>query len=73
MTENKPRLLDQEGMKWKAKILAYLYPQVIGIIDDNPDIIDYLPSSYEGTIFLYGNPVYPGGDLDVIPCGTWVV
>jgi len=45
-----------EGMKWKARTLAYLYPQVIGIIDDNPDILDYLPSSYEGTI-----PVWQSG------------
>ncbi len=60
-----------EGMKWKARTLAYLYPQVIGIIDDNPDILDHLPSSYKGTIFLYGNPDYAGGDLDVVPCGMW--
>lgn len=60
-----------EGMKWKAETLAYLYPQVIGTIDDTPDIIKYLPSDYKGSIFLYGNRPYPRSDLKIIPCNTW--
>ena len=60
-----------EGMKWKAKALAYLYPQVIGTIDDTPDIVKYLPSDYKGSIFLYGDRPYPRSDLNVIRCVTW--
>lgn len=61
----------EEGMKWKADTLAYLYPQVIGLIDDTLDIFNYLPSSYKGTIFLYGKADYPESDLNIIPCKTW--
>ncbi len=61
----------EEGMKWKAETLAYLYPQVIGSIDDTLDIFSHLPSSYKGTIFLYGQTDYPESDLNVIPCKTW--
>ncbi len=61
----------EEGMKWKADTLASLYPQVIGLIDDTLDIFNYLPSSYEGVIFLYGKTDYPRSDLNIIPCKTW--
>lgn len=61
----------EEGMKWKADTLAYLYPQVIGSIDDTLDIYNYLPSSYKGTIFLYGQTDCPKSDLSIIPCKTW--
>jgi hypothetical protein len=59
------------GMKWKADTLAYLYPQVSGLIDDTLDIFNYLPSNYQGTIFLYGQTDYPQSDLNIIPCKTW--
>ncbi len=61
----------EEGMKWKADTLAYLYPQVIGLIDDTLDIFNYLPGSYKGTIFLYGKADYPKSDLNIVPCKTW--
>lgn len=61
----------EEGMQWKAETLAYLYPQVIGLIDDTLDIFNYLPGSYKGTIFLYGKTDYPKSDLSIIPCKTW--
>lgn len=58
-------------MKWKADTLAYLYPQVIGLIDDTLDIFSFSPSSYQGAIFLYGKTNYPLSVLTVIPCKTW--
>lgn len=61
----------EEGMKWKADTLAYLYPHVIGSIDDTLDIFNYLSSSYKGTIFLYGQTDYPKSTLNIIPCKTW--
>jgi hypothetical protein len=61
----------EEGMKWKANTLAYLYPQVIGSIDDTLDIFNYLPSRYKGTIFLYGQTDCPKSNLNIIPCKTW--
>lgn len=67
----RPDKLKTGGYKWKAEVLAYLYPQVIGTIDDTPDMIEYLPGSYQGTVFLYGNRDYPKSDRNVIPCKTW--
>lgn len=40
---------------WKAGVLKYLYPEVIGIVDDNPGLPDeLLKEKYEGKLFLYG-------------------
>ena len=61
----------QEGYKWKAKVLKKLYPQVIGIIDDHPNVVKNLPKSYKGVIFLYDNDKSPRKDLNIIPCKTW--
>lgn len=76
----RPDDLETKGMRWKAETLAYLYPQVIGSIDDTPEIINYLPGDYRGTIFLYrqayyeahyGNRDHTRRDLNIIPCDTW--
>lgn len=47
---------------WKALLLASLYPEVAGIIDDDPDLADQLRSiDYRGMLFLYdsGHNVKP--------------
>lgn len=67
----RPDELKTGGHQWKAEVLVYLYPQVIGLIDDTPDIINYLPNSYKGAIFLYGNRDYPRTGLNIIPWATW--
>jgi len=61
----------QEGNKWKAEILNFLYPQIIGIIDDNPEIIDYLPVSYKGIVYLYNINQAPKKSFKVISCRNW--
>lgn len=56
-----PLLMRPEGLdykdgnsgKWKAELLALLYPMVWGIIDDNVDVVSHLPSDYRGVVFLY--------------------
>ncbi len=57
---------------WKASILEYLYPEVLGIVDDNPGMIAELNSSYKGTLFIYD---YAGQsdrtDIDTVPCPDW--
>ncbi|KKU22506.1 MAG: hypothetical protein UX31_C0001G0024 [Candidatus Nomurabacteria bacterium GW2011_GWA1_46_11] len=40
--------------KWKAQILAELYPEVIGIVDDNMGLTRELEAlDYKGTVYLY--------------------
>jgi len=59
-----------DGSKWKAETLAKLYPQVLGIIDDNAKLLDFLPNDYQGTIFLYNHDSHDS-NLKVISCPTW--
>ncbi len=61
----------KEGNKWKAKILVSLHPDIIGIIDDNSGLIDFLPNDYKGTVFLYGHKEYDSSKIKVIPCENW--
>lgn len=40
---------------WKAGVLKYLYPEIIGIVDDNMGLLSELvKENYEGKLFLYG-------------------
>jgi 5'(3')-deoxyribonucleotidase len=67
---------DIEVMKqfeWKAKVLEYLYPQVLGIVDDNLALVDCLSKSYKGTIFLYNQESVERNDIKIIPCKNWEV
>lgn len=57
--------------EWKAKVLEYLYPEISSIIDDDPEILDYLPEIYKGQIYLYNHPSPPQTKINVIPCRTW--
>lgn len=41
--------------RWKAEVLEYLYPQVLGIVDDSPDLAKHLDTmNYQGTVYQYG-------------------
>ena len=61
----------EEGNKWKAESLHALWPEVIGIVDDNPKVPTFAGSDYRGTIFLFGwaevKPEYAWS----VPCSTW--
>jgi hypothetical protein len=57
--------------KWKAKVLEYLSPEISSIIDDDPEIVNYLPETYKGTIYLYNHPSPPETKIKVIPCKMW--
>lgn len=64
-------VLRKDGNLWKAKVLEYLYPEVLGIVDDNPDLSKYLSKNYKGTVFLYNNIQILNKDIRVIPCKDW--
>ena len=62
----------KDGNEWKAGILKDLFPEVIGIVDDNVDLIEHLEPDYQGTVFLYNYESGPtDGKMDVVPCKTW--
>jgi len=60
-----------EGTKWKAGILEFLYPEIAGIVDDHPGLVESLSKDYKGTIFLYDIKKYSGDRDYVIPCKKW--
>jgi len=61
-----------QSLAWKAKVLEYLYPQVIAIVDDHPQLAKDLSKSYKGTVFLYDYPDQaPRSDINIISCKTW--
>src|SRR5581483_6066783 len=60
-----------ERNPWKAEVLHFLYPQVLGIVDDNPAVVQHLPPHYRGTVYLFDNEEAIRGDIAVIPCKTW--
>lgn len=62
-----------DGNKWKAKVLEYLYPQVVGIVDDNPGLTKFFSKNYKGTVYLYDNKEAERKDINVIPCENWKV
>lgn len=69
----KPLSWKENSNLWKAKTLTKLYPQIIGIIDDNPELVDYLSVNYKGTIFLYDNKSKKRPPLKIICAKTWPI
>lgn len=56
---------------WKAAFLPTLWPEVIGIVDDDPRLIEYLSDDYQGTVFLYKNTEHKEVSFPVIQCKGW--
>ncbi len=68
----RPKNIEREmGNKWKAKVLEYLYPQVVGIVDDNPGLTKYFGKKYKGVIYLYDVVEAERKDINVVPCENW--
>ena len=58
-----------EGNKWKAQVLHDLHPHILGIIDDNPNLVSYLPKNYLGKIFVFGGGA--SASSNILNCPTW--
>ncbi len=56
---------------WKARVLELLYPEVLGIIDDEPDMGGNLDKNYKGVIFYYNAPKHIEAKVRVYPSKTW--
>lgn len=59
------------GNQWKAGVLKKIYPQVIGIIDDNAKLVKFLEPDYKGVVFLYDHTTIDSS-LNIIPCPNWL-
>ena len=60
----------EDGNQWKAELLQKLYPNILGIVDDNAKLLEFLPADYKGTIFLYDHNSIDS-QLNVIACPNW--
>lgn len=61
----------ENGNQWKAEALHTLWPQVTGIVDDNPKLPMFAGRTYPGSIFLFGwDSVKPNYEW-AIPCKSW--
>jgi hypothetical protein len=57
---------------WKAGVLLKLYPQILGIIDDNPELLTFLEAkNYQGTVYLYDNKNIKSKNINVTCAKTW--
>lgn len=57
---------------WKAGLLKSLYPEVTGIIDDNPDLVNELASvKYQGSLYLYDSGENTKQYKNIFRCQTW--
>lgn len=59
-----------KGNEWKAEVLKKLYPQVIGIIDDNAKLLQFLDNNYQGKVFMYDHHDNLGYPFS-IACKDW--
>jgi hypothetical protein len=57
---------------WKAAVLEFLWPEVIGIVDDNQGLVDKLHRGYQGVLFVYN---YAGQNdregFNIVHCADW--
>eukprot|EP00457_Paulinella_chromatophora_P001534 gb/GEZN01001536.1/.p1 GENE.gb/GEZN01001536.1/~~gb/GEZN01001536.1/.p1 ORF type:complete len:933 (-),score=99.74 gb/GEZN01001536.1/:190-2667(-) len=60
-----------DGNKWKASILHTLWPEVWGIVDDNPKVPTFAGGLYRGRIFLFGHSICKPEYEHAVPCSTW--
>lgn len=60
-----------DGNAWKAEVLNELYPEVAGLIDDNYEVIHYLPDDYLGKFFLFAMSEFKDEKHQVYCCPTW--
>ena len=61
----------EDGNRWKAEALCRLWPQVTGIVDDNPKVPAFAGRAYPGDVFLFGRDGVEPDHEWAIPCKTW--
>lgn len=67
----RPQWLDHTlSNLWKACVLDILYPYIVWIVDDNPNLVKMLPKRYEWHIFLYDKTSCEHNHINVYVCET---
>jgi hypothetical protein len=66
-----PEISREDGHRWKAQVLSAGYPKILGIIDDNPVLFDYLPKNYPGVVLLYDMKKFETDRKNVYSCPNW--
>ena len=61
----------EKGNQWKGDVLKELWPNVIGIVDDNPKVAIAVGKEYPGFLFLFGHYECKPEYNHAIPCPTW--
>ena len=64
-------IVHNDGLAFKAMVLEYLYPEVVGIVDDRKELLSALSPAYEGLVFLYGHSDTADTRAGVICCPAW--
>ena len=68
----KPDSVDSSrNNEWKARLLEALYPQVRGIVDDDPRLVKHLSPGYEGTVIIFGTSGVEYEHVEAYACLTW--
>ncbi|CAM9317857.1 unnamed protein product, partial [Heterosigma akashiwo] len=62
----------EEGNAWKARSLHHLWPEVTGIVDDNPKLPTFAGVEYPGAVFLFSHAECKPGYTHAIACATWL-
>jgi len=57
--------------EWKAKLLEFLYPEIIGIVEDNSEILNFLSFGYKGIIFLHSHKDLSVHHPSAVACKDW--
>ena len=61
-----------ERSAWKAKVLANLYPEVQGVVDDHAELAGQLAGlGYAGKVYLYDNGHCASDYAGMSDCGSW--
>ncbi len=57
---------------WKAELLQFLYPEVVGIVDDHPALPGQLEAAgYQGKLYLYDSGQHTKGYKGMARCRNW--
>ena len=68
----RPNDIDDAHMTiWKGPTLEYLYPAILGIIDDNPSFTHTVSKDYKGVLFLYDRKTTPQTHIETFVCPAW--
>jgi hypothetical protein len=59
----------KEGNKWKAKTIKEMPKNIVGFIDDSPEIAKLLSEDYDGLILHFNKKIIPHSKI--INCQTW--